>query len=709
MPNKNLTQAKKTKNDEFYTQLSDIEKELYHYRDFFRGKVVFCNCDDPEYSNFWKYFQMNFIFLGLKKLISTHYEPGGQSYKMEIVSADLPSGQIGIPDYVKTPLAGDGDFRSEECVEILKEADVVVTNPPFSCYSSDTEVKTNHGWKLFKNVDIDSDLILSLNPITSEVEYVKAKEKLIRPVQGELYHYHNHSMDLLVTDNHNMPVWNKEFQFCRFVRADELKPSHCLKLRGFHYTGEEGSGKTFTIPSVVQKERYSRREVIVPEKVIRLEDWLEFLGFWLADGYWRDGKNTQGNPRYTVGIKQREENEEYVMDLFHRIGFDAKVHRNKTGNHNYEVYSKQLWTALQPYGKAKDKYIPDCFLELEKTYLERLLHSYEMGDGQCKPGYIMYSSASKRLIENLQELALKVYGVLGQIRLQEIKARGNIYPCWYMRICTSETPHLVAKYGKPERVPYDDNVYCLTLEKNHIMLVRRNDRAAWSGNCFREYVAQLVEYDKKFIIIGNINAITYKEFFPLLKDDKVWIGYKFNGKPMVFRVPDDYPLKGTVNHVDEHGHKYIGVGGTCWFTNVDNEKRHTPMDLYMRYHGNEDHYPKYDNYDAINVDKTCEIPEDYDGVMGVPISFMDKYCPEQFEIVALGNSRDNFTPTKDYIEPVKHLKNGSECSGGAINCVLAIEVDTPPANTVYYTSKNSRYLVPPYARVLIRRRKSNEK
>lgn len=127
MANKNLHAAKTAKNDEFYTQLPDIEKELCHYRDFFRDKVVFCNCDDPEYSNFWKYFQMNFIFLGLKKLISTHYEPGGQSYKMEIVSADLPSGQIGIPDYVKTPLAGDGDFRSEECVEILKEADVVVT------------------------------------------------------------------------------------------------------------------------------------------------------------------------------------------------------------------------------------------------------------------------------------------------------------------------------------------------------------------------------------------------------------------------------------------------------------------------------------------------------------------------------------------------------------------------------------------------------
>lgn len=289
MANKNLAKAKTAKNDEFYTQLSDIEKELYHYRDFFRGKVVFCNCDDPEYSNFWKYFQMNFFFLGLKKLISTHYEPGGKSYKMEIVSADLPTGQLGIPDYVRTPLEGDGDFRSEECIEILKEADVVVTNPPFSL--------------------------------------------------------------------------------------------------------------------------------------------------------------------------------------------------------------------------------------------------------------------------------------------------------------------------------------------------------------FRQFVAQLMEYDKKFIIIGNKNAITYKEFFPLLKDNKIWIGYT---APENFMIPG----KGTTKKVN----------GLCrWFTNVDISIRHTPMDLYMRYHGNEGHYPKYDNYDAINVDKTCEIPEDYDGVMGVPITFLDKYCPEQFEIVQLCASHGK-TP--------KNIENESGCING---------------------------------------------
>lgn len=286
MPNKNLHAAKTARNDEFYTQLSDIEKELYHYRDFFRGKIVFCNCDDPEYSNFWKYFQMNFFFLGLKKLISTHYEPGKQSYKMEIIAADLPSGQTAFPDYVKTPLEGDGDFRSDVCIEILKEADVVVTNPPFSL--------------------------------------------------------------------------------------------------------------------------------------------------------------------------------------------------------------------------------------------------------------------------------------------------------------------------------------------------------------FREFVAQLMEYNKKFIIIGNQNAITYKEIFPKLKENKMWLGYGFPGNVAFFKSPYEDKAKSS-----QHKEGMIRVSGIMWFTNIDIQKRHTPMDLYMRYHGNEEHFPKYDNYDAINVDKTCEIPEDYDGVMGVPITFLDKYCPEQFEIIKFRKGNDD--------------------------------------------------------------------
>lgn len=133
--NKSLGNAKTTKFDEFFTQLSEIEKELRHYKEYFKDKVIFCNCDDPETSNFWLYFQLNFFNFEIKKLVSTHYEKGNTSYKLEIVSADIPKdGQYKIPDYVKTPLEGDGDFRSAECIEILKEADIVITNPPFSLF-----------------------------------------------------------------------------------------------------------------------------------------------------------------------------------------------------------------------------------------------------------------------------------------------------------------------------------------------------------------------------------------------------------------------------------------------------------------------------------------------------------------------------------------------------------------------------------------------
>lgn len=131
--NKKLIKAKVKKGDEFYTELSDIENELKYYRDYFKGKTIFCNCDDPTYSNFWKYFQLNFYYFGLKKLVSTHYEEKDSSYKLEIVSKSRGK-QIGIPDYIKTPLQENGDFRSAECKQILKECDIVVTNPPFSLF-----------------------------------------------------------------------------------------------------------------------------------------------------------------------------------------------------------------------------------------------------------------------------------------------------------------------------------------------------------------------------------------------------------------------------------------------------------------------------------------------------------------------------------------------------------------------------------------------
>ena len=142
---------------------------------------------------------------------------------------------------------------------------------------------------------------------------------------------------------------------------------------------------------------------------------------------------------------------------------------------------------------------------------------------------------------------------------------------------------------------------------------------------FREYVAQLIQYNKKFIILGNLNAITYKEIFPLIKENKLWFGPSIHSGDREFGVPDNYPLKAAGYRIDENGRKFIRVKGVRWFTNLDYNERHEDLILYKTY--TPEDYPKYDNYDAINVDKTKEIPMDYQGAMGVPITFLDKYNP----------------------------------------------------------------------------------
>lgn len=275
--NTNLTKAKKEKNDEFYTRYEDIEAEVSKYKEYFKNKVVYLNCDNKEKSMFWKFFELNFDAFQLKKLIATYYsetEPV-YAYKLEL-------SEDGQKDIVKTPLVGNGDFRSQECIDILKESDIVCTNPPFSL--------------------------------------------------------------------------------------------------------------------------------------------------------------------------------------------------------------------------------------------------------------------------------------------------------------------------------------------------------------FREYVTQLMEYNKQFLILGNNNAVSYKEIFPLIKDNKIWLGYSCN-KTMKFYVPNRYEVQGYDNGVP-----YVKVPAITWFTNIPNKKRNEPMILTATYADHREDYPKYDNYDAIEVSKCKNIPCDYDGVMGVPITFLDNYCPEQFELLGCSYS-----------------------------------------------------------------------
>lgn len=305
MANKNLNAAKAAKKDEFYTQLEDINNELRHYREHFRGKTVLCNCDDPRISNFFTYFAYNFEFLGLKKLITTCYKNQDSDlfsqYQSEqavylVYEGDKNGDRIPNAEEIGVhPLKGDGDFRSAECIELLKEADIVVTNPPFSL--------------------------------------------------------------------------------------------------------------------------------------------------------------------------------------------------------------------------------------------------------------------------------------------------------------------------------------------------------------FREYVAQLIEYEKKFIIIGNVSSISCKEIFPLIQNNQIWFGASIHSGDRKFWVPDNYELNAAGCGIDETGRKFIRVKGVRWFTNLDYPKRNEDIPLYKSY--TIDEYPKYDNYDAIHIKKTEEIPYDYDGMMGVPITFLDKYNPNQFVILGI-TDRNSPLCTKIY-------------------------------------------------------------
>ena len=216
---------------------------------------------------------------------------------------------------------------------------------------------------------------------------------------------------------------------------------------------------------------------------------------------------------------------------------------------------------------------------------------------------------------------------------------------------------------------------------------------------FREFMALLMQYNKKFLIIGNKNAITYKEIFPLIKENLIWTGCRgFAGGMWFF---SDYEGK-TEKIIG--GKKVINVP-SIWFTNLDHHKRHEKIDLYKTY--SPDEYPHYDNYDAIEVGKTAEIPCDYYGIIGVPITFIDKYNPEQFEIVGITKTWWGMA-SKIYPYQTQVDKYGKQSTVSKLNDGPVINISTPPMDQTYYIVDN-KYYVQLYARILIRRKQHENK
>ena len=213
---------------------------------------------------------------------------------------------------------------------------------------------------------------------------------------------------------------------------------------------------------------------------------------------------------------------------------------------------------------------------------------------------------------------------------------------------------------------------------------------------YREFIAQLMEHEKKFILLGPQNAITYKEIFPLLKAGRMWLGNRSGA--MKFRVPKEKEKPGLI--VDQDGNKWQNFGNICWYTNLDFPKRHENLILYKNYSA--DDYQSYDNFDAIEVSKVSEIPVDYHGVMGVPITFLDKHNPDQFEIVGITKTWFGGA-TKVYPQQIQVDRDGKRSRVTKLNDGPVLQLDKKPKDMTYYIVDGNIY-VQNYARILIRKK-----
>ncbi|MFT8575945.1 MAG: adenine-specific methyltransferase EcoRI family protein [Bifidobacterium aquikefiri] len=233
---------------------------------------------------------------------------------------------------------------------------------------------------------------------------------------------------------------------------------------------------------------------------------------------------------------------------------------------------------------------------------------------------------------------------------------------------------------------------------------------------FREFLSWVINARKQFSVIGNMNAITYKEVFPLIRDNKTWLGPSISSGDREFEVPDSYPLEAAKSRISKDGRRYLNIKGIRWFTNIEHGRRHQPLQLMnmednLRYNrklikalGGAKEYRQYDNYDGIDVPFTDAIPAGYKGLMGVPISFLDKYNPEQFQIFGITQSWDDPTGLKQVIYPtqVQVSKNGKRSQVKKLNDGAAIQIKEPPSDSTYY-EVNEKTFIKPYVRVLIRK------
>ncbi len=265
---------------------------------------------------------------------------------------------------------------------------------------------------------------------------------------------------------------------------------------------------------------------------------------------------------------------------------------------------------------AKDSKKDEFYTSLEdiKKELTYYKHHFKNQIVYCNCDNPSESNFYQYFVDNFKDLGLK------KLILSHYTKDGSAHYVEY-------TPENTIKKNLDGNGDFRSNE-CIELLKQSTIIVTNPP-----FSLFREYVSQLIEHNKRFLIIGNVNALTYKDIFKLIRDNKIWIGASIRSGDREFRVPSDYALNTSGSRVDANGIQYIRVKGIRWFTNLDYEGRHKYLSLKNYF--NPSDYPSYDNYDAIEINQVKKIPQDYDGIMGVPITFIDKYNPKQFHIIGL--------------------------------------------------------------------------
>ena len=404
----------------------------------------------------------------------------------------------------------------------------IITNPPYKCFSSDTECYTKSGWKNWQQLN-KNDEVLSINPNTLKVEWSEINQIIHYEVNENMYHFKKSNMDILCTSDHRMFAYSKNglvYKDNDLIHSQNIRTTHYIPRNGYSW---EGNNAEYFILPAIDGFIYAQKVYKEPISIL-MQDWVRFFGMWLADGYCRHTNNLQGNCRKTVGIKQRKTNADNIRNILSKLPFKYKEYEDNNRMSpciNFEIHNDQLWSYLKQFGKSSDKFIPNEIKELNTDLLQILLDSYFEGDGSkyksSKKDKVIgriYRTTSKHLIEDLQEILLKM-GYLAHITTQKYTTGDGVA----MLYCITYSPNSIYNKihypsAKHSEVHYEGTVWCVNLRKNGVFLLRRNGKEFISGNCATEFVNHALEISDdgtKVAMFLKIQFLETKKRYELFK------------------------------------------------------------------------------------------------------------------------------------------------------------------------------------------------